>query len=125
MNMTTTDHNRCRLRCALCRRGLLVRYNVYDTGHLTDGAPTLYTTVSGYFYRKGSRHQSEVLEIAGQLADSSLYTCRLLTFDCPCKVGDLVDIGGSVYRIAAIIEVYGICFTLDLEVHPYGISRGY
>ena len=59
-----------RLRCALCRNGLLRSYNVYDVPideYGAQGTPVLYTTVNGFYYAKGSRLGSFALEIAGNL----------------------------------------------------------
>lgn len=116
-----------RLRCALCLRGLLKEYNVYDLPD--DGVPVLYSTVNGYFYRKGSRHSAEVLEVAGNISESSAYTFRMIVFKnaqgkLGCKVGDLIELGveGNIYKIAEIREIYDICNVLDLEMYPYGIS---
>lgn len=118
-----------RLKCRLCRRGLLQKYNVYDLPE--EGAPILYSVVNGYFYRKGSRHSAEVLEIAGNLSEKSAYTCRMIAFanddGTPgCKVGDLIEVGGigkTVYKVAETNEIYDICYVLELEVWPYAISH--
>lgn len=117
-----------RLRCALCRKGLLQKYNVYDVPD--DAPPVLYSTVSGYFYRKGSRHSAGVLEIAGNLGEQSAYTCRMIAFadadgTLGCKTGDLVDIsgtGGEIHRITGINDIHGIYYVLDLEVWECGLS---
>ena len=42
----------CRLRCVLCREGLLQTYNVYDVPvdeFGAQGVPVLYTTVQGFY----------------------------------------------------------------------------
>lgn len=114
-----------RLKCAFCRRGLLKEYNVYDVPE--EGSPVLYSAVSGYFYCKGARHSAEILEIAGNLKEQNAYTCRMIAFanadgTLGCKTGDLADIGGRIYRIGDIREINGICWLLDLEAWPYGIS---
>ena len=111
----------CRLRCVLCREGLLQTYNVYDVPvdeFGAQGVPVLYTTVKGFYYAKGSRLGSFALEIAGTLLKGSGKTRRLLTFDNPvtCKVGDLVSIGDAFYRMTAIESVYGLYHVIELEV---------
>ena len=90
----------CRLRCVLCREGLLQTYNVYDV-------PV-----------DESRLGSFALEIAGNLLKGGGKTRRLLTFDNPltCKVGDLVSIGAAFYRMTAIESVYGLYHVIELEV---------
>lgn len=114
-----------RLKCTICRRGLLKEYNVYDVSE--EGAPVLYSTVSGYFYRKNAWHLGEHLEIAGHINESNSHHCRIIVFtradgSLGCKVGDLVDIGSDgVYQISDSYDLYGICFMLDLEVWPYSI----
>ena len=111
----------CRLRCALCREGLLQTYNVYDVPvdeYGAQGVPVLYTTVKGFYYAKGSRLGSFALEIAGNLLKSGGKTRRLLTFDSPvtCKVGDLVSIGAAFYRMTAIESVYDLYHVIELAV---------
>ena len=111
----------CRLRCVLCREGLLQTYNVYDVPvdeFGAQGVPVLYTTVKGFYYAKGSRLGSFALEIAGNLLKGGGKTRRLLTFDNPltCKVGDLVSIGDAFYRMTAIESVYGLYHVIELEV---------
>lgn len=118
-----------RLQCAICRRGLLKEYNVYDVPE--EGAPVLYSAVSGYFYRKNACHLGEKLEIAGHISEGNSHYCRMLVFAdtdnaLGCKMEDLVDIGGpgsdgSIYRISDIYDLYGICSVLELEVWPYSI----
>lgn len=110
----------CRLRCVLCRNGLLQVYNVYDVPvdeYGAQGVPVLYTTVKGFYYAKGSRLGSFALEIAGNLLKGSGMTRRLMTFDEPvtCKVGDLVLIGGVFYRMTAIESVYDLYHVIELE----------
>ena len=109
-----------RLRCVLCRNGLLQVYNVYDVPvdeYGAHGTPVLYTTVKGFYYAKGSRLGSFALEIAGNLLKGSGKTRKLMTFDDPitCKVGDLVLIGGAFYRMTAIESVYGLYHVIELE----------
>ena len=111
----------CRLRCVLCREGLLQTYNVYDVPvdeYGAQGVPVLYTTVKGFYYAKGSRLGSFALEIAGNLLKGGGKTRRLLTFDSPvtCKVGDLVSIGAAFYKMTAIESVYGLYHVIELEV---------
>lgn len=111
----------CRLRCALCREGLLQTYNVYDVpvdDYGAEGTPVLYTTVTGFYYAKGSRLGSFALEIAGNLLKGGGKTRRLLTFDNPltCKVGDLVSIGDAFYRMTAIESVYDLYHVIELAV---------
>ena len=111
----------CRLRCVLCREGLLQTYNVYDVPvdeYGAQGVPVLYSTVKGFYYAKGSRLGSFALEIAGNLLKGGGKTRRLLTFDSPvtCKVGDLVSIGDAFYRMTAIESVYGLYHVIELEV---------
>ena len=111
----------CRLRCVLCREGLLQTYNVYDVPvdeFGAQGVPVLYTTVKGFYYAKGSRLGSFALEIAGNLLKGGGKTRRLLTFDNPvtCKVGDLVSIGAAFYKMTAIESVYGLYHVIELEV---------
>ena len=111
----------CRLRCVLCREGLLQTYNVYDVPvdeFGAQGVPVLYTTVKGFYYAKGSRLGSFALEIAGNLLKGGGKTRRLLTFDSPvtCKVGDLVSIGAAFYKMTAIESVYGLYHVIELEV---------
>lgn len=118
----------CRLRCVLCREGLLLRYNVYDVPvdeYGAEGTPVLYTTVKGFYYAKGSRLGSFALEIAGNLLKGGGKTRRLMTFDDPvtCKVGDLVLIGGVFYRMTAIESVYDLYHVIDLEVYAGGYSH--
>ena len=110
----------CRLRCVLCREGLLQTYNVYDVPvdeYGAQGVPVLYTTVKGFYYAKGSRLGSFALEIAGNLLKGGGRTRRLMTFDDPitCKVGDLVLIGGVFYRMTAIESVYDLYHVIELE----------
>lgn len=119
--MENTARRINRLRCVLCRNGLLLRYNVYDVP--TDeygavGIPALYTTVRGFYYAKGSRLGSFALEIAGNLLKGGGKTRKLMTFDDPvtCKVGDLVSIGDAFYRMTAIESVYGLYHVIELEV---------
>lgn len=111
----------CRLRCVLCREGLLQTYNVYDVPvdeYGAQGVPVLYTTVKGFYYAKGSRLGSFALEIAGNLLKGGGKTRRLLTFDNPvtCKVGDLVSIGDAFYKMTAIESVYDLYHVIELEV---------
>ena len=111
----------CRLRCVLCREGLLQTYNVYDVPvdeFGAQGVPVLYSTVKGFYYAKGSRLGSFALEIAGNLLKGGGKTRRLLTFDSPvtCKVGDLVSIGAAFYKMTAIESVYGLYHVIELEV---------
>ena len=118
----------CRLRCVLCREGLLQTYNVYDVPvdeYGAQGVPVLYTTVKGFYYAKGSRLGSFALEIAGNLLKGGGKTRRLLTFDNPvtCKVGDLVSIGDAFYRMTAIESVYGLYHVIELEVYEGGVSH--
>ena len=110
----------CRLRCVLCRNGLLQVYNVYDVPvdeYGAEGTPVLYTTVRGFYYAKDSRSRSLALEIAGNLLKGGGRTRRLMTFDDPvtCKVGDLVLIGGAFYRMTAIEAVYDLYHVIELE----------
>ena len=110
----------CRLRCVLCREGLLQTYNVYDVPvdeYGAQGVPVLYTTVKGFYYAKGSRLGSFALEIAGNLLKGGGKTRKLLTFDNPvtCKVGDLVSIGAAFYRMTAIESVYDLYHVIELE----------
>ena len=110
----------CRLRCVLCREGLLQTYNVYDVPvdeFGAQGVPVLYTTVKGFYYAKGSRLGSFALEIAGNLLKGGGKTRRLLTFDNPltCKVGDLVSIGAAFYKMTAIESVYDLYHVIELE----------
>lgn len=119
--MENTARRISRLRCVLCREGLLQTYNVYDVpvdDYGAEGTPVLYTTVNGFYYAKGSRLGSIALEIAGNLLKGSGKTRRLLTFDNPvtCKVGDLVQIGGAFFRMTAIESVYDLYHVIDLEV---------
>ena len=116
-----------RVRCELCRRGLLLDYNVYD---FPDGAvkATLYSAVKGYFWRgkNNRRWGSETLEIAGQITGTSAYDFHLYVFPdrhgkIGCKVTDLINVGGTVYRVAAMNDLYGVFWLLDLEVYPYAI----
>ena len=118
----------CRLRCVLCREGLLQTYNVYDVPvdeYGAQGVPVLYTTVKGFYYAKGSRLGSFALEIAGNLLKGGGKTRRLLTFDNPltCKVGDLVSIGAAFYRMTAIEPVYDLYHVIELEVYEGGVSH--
>ena len=109
----------CRLRCVLCRNGLLQVYNVYDVPvdeYGAQGVPVLYTTVKGFYYAKGFRSRSLALEIAGNLLKGSGMTRRLMTFDEPvtCKVGDLVSIGAAFYKMTAIESVYDLYHVIEL-----------
>ena len=109
----------CRLRCVLCREGLLQTYNVYDVPvdeFGAQGVPVLYSTVKGFYYAKGSRLGSFALEIAGNLLRGGGKTRRLLTFDNPltCKVGDLVSIGAAFYKMTAIESVYDLYHVIEL-----------
>ena len=119
--MENTARRINRLRCVLCREGLLQTYNVYDVPvdeFGAQGVPVLYTTVKGFYYAKGSRLGSFALEIAGTLLKGSGKTRRLLTFDNPltCKVGDLVSIGAAFYKMTAIESVYDLYHVIELEV---------
>lgn len=109
-----------RLRCVLCRNGLLQTYNVYDVpvdDYGAQGTPVLYTTVKGFYYAKGSRLGSFALEIAGNLMKGGGKTRRLMTFDNPvtCKVGDFVSIGDAFYRMTAMEPVYDLYRVIELE----------
>ena len=124
---TNMERHLRRVRCELCRRGLLLDYNVYD---FPDGAvkATLYSAVKGYFWRGKSNRRwgSETLEIAGQITGTSAYDFHLYVFpdrhgNIGCKVTDLIDIGGTVYRVADMNDLYGVFWLLDLEVYPYAI----
>lgn len=125
--MNETFRHLRRLRCELCRGGLLKDYNVYD---FPDGAAkaTLYSTVKGYFWRgKSTRRNGEILEIAGQIGGASAYDYHLYVFpdrhgNPGCKVTDLIDIDGSLYRVTAMTDMHGCCWTADLEVYPYAVS---
>ena len=126
--MENTAKRISRLRCVLCREGLLQSYNVYDVPvdeYGAEGTPVLYTTVKGFYYAKGSRLGSFALEIAGNLLKGGGKTRRLLTFDSPvtCKVGDLVSIGDAFYRMTAIESVYGLYHVIELEVYEDGVSH--
>ena len=119
--MENTARRINRLRCVLCREGLLQTYNVYDVpvdDYGAEGTPVLYTSVKGFYYAKGSRLGSFALEIAGNLLKGSGKTRKLLTFDNPvtCKVGDLVSIGDAFYRMTAIESVYDLYHVIELEV---------
>lgn len=119
--MENTARRISRLRCVLCREGLLQTYNVYDVpvdDYGAEGTPVLYTSVKGFYYAKGSRLGSFALEIAGNLLKGSGKTRKLLTFDNPvtCKVGDLVSIGDAFYRMTAIESVYDLYHVIELEV---------
>lgn len=119
--MENTARRINRLRCVLCREGLLQNYNVYDVPvdeYGAEGTPVLYTFVKGFYYAKGSRLGSFALEIAGNLLKGSGKTRKLLTFDNPvtCKVGDLVSIGDAFYRMTAIESVYDLYYVIELEV---------
>ena len=119
--MENTARRINRLRCVLCREGLLQTYNVYDVpvdDYGAEGTPVLYTTVKGFYYAKGSRLGSFALEIAGNLLKGSGKTRKLLTFDNPvtCKVGDLVSIGDAFYSMTAIESVYDLYHVIELEV---------
>lgn len=119
--MENTARRINRLRCVLCREGLLQTYNVYDVpvdDYGAEGTPVLYTSVKGFYYAKGSRLGSFALEIAGNLLKGGGKTRKLLTFDNPvtCKVGDLVSIGNAFYRMTAIELVYDLYHVIELEV---------
>ena len=119
--MENTARRINRLRCVLCREGLLQTYNVYDVpvdDYGAEGTPVLYTSVKGFYYAKGARLGSFALEIAGNLLKGSGKTRKLLTFDNPvtCKVGDLVSIGDTFYRMTAIESVYDLYNVIELEV---------
>ncbi len=114
--MTMSERGR-RLKCRLCRRGLLQEYEVYT---LSDGGvPVLATVVNGWFYRKGSWHRSEVIEIAGNIGEHTASMIRLMVFDEVCQVGYLVRVENVYYRITGIKSVDGLGNVLDLEVFPY------
>lgn len=126
--MENTTKRIGRLRCVLCREGLLQSYNVYDVPvdeYGAEGTPVLYTSVKGFYYAKGSRIGSFALEIAGNLLKGGGKTRKLLTFDNPvtCKVGDLVSIGDAFYRMTAIESVYDLYHVIELEVYESGISH--
>ena len=115
-----TERRINRLRCVLCRNGLLQTYNVYDVpvdDYGAQGTPVLYTTVTGFYYAKGSRLGSFALEIAGNLLKGGGKTRRLMTFDDPltCKVGDFVSIGDAFYRMTAMESVYDLYHVIELE----------
>ena len=110
------------LKCALCHRGLLKQYKVYDVP--TDefgncGAPEWYSDVTGYFYSKNSRGSADAVEVAGEIGGSSNGVCSMLVFPPVCKTSDLVEIGGLFYRVTNIRDIYSVCGILDLEVYPY------
>ena len=118
--MENTERKINRLRCVLCRNGLLQTYNVYDVpvdDYGAQGTPVLYTTVKGFYYAKGSRLGTFALEIAGNLMKGGGKTRRLMTFDDPltCKVGDFVSIGDAFYRMTAMEPVYDLYHVIELE----------
>lgn len=118
--MENTERRINRLRCVLCRNGLLQTYNVYDVpvdDYGAQGTPVLYTTVKGFYYAKGSRLGSFALEIAGNLMKGGGKTRRLMTFDDPltCKVGDFVSIGDAFYRMTVMESVYDLYHVIELE----------
>lgn len=115
-----------RLRCTLCKKGLLQKYNVYDVPidkYGASGEPVLYSTLTGYFYRKSNRTQSEVLDIPGNISECQKYTYKIIAFELTFKVTDLVDISGTFYKIIEIDMLYGICYSLTLEVWANGLSH--
>ena len=119
--MENTARRINRLRCVLCREGLLQTYNVYDVPVDDYGAeetPVLYTTVKGFYYAKGSRLGSFALEIAGNLIKGGGKTRRLLTFDNP-----VTSIGDAFYKMTAIESVYGLYHVIELEVYEGGVSH--
>lgn len=110
------------LRCALCRRGLLGTYNVYDVPRDEFGAwgePVLYTSVTGYVFVKNARSAADTIEIAGELAGGADRVCRMIAFSPACKVSDLVEVDSAFYRIVGMRPLYAAVWALDLEVWPY------
>lgn len=111
-----TEHLSERLRCALCRRGLLSDYTVYA---LSGGVPQVVGTVKGCFYRKGERHVAEVIAVAGNIPGRSGSYCRLIVFDWSGGTGRLVKVGEEYYRVTQARDVASVCMVLELEVFPY------
>lgn len=119
MNVSKKAHG---LRCALCRRGLLATYNVYDVPKDEFGAcgePVPYADVKGYLFTKGSRSGADTMEIAGKIAGNTDGDRRMIAFEPVCRVDNLVEADGVFYRITAIRRVHSICLVMDLEVYPY------
>ena len=109
------------LRCALCRRGLLGTYNVYDLPRDEFGAwgePVLYESVTGYLFIKNGRSAADTVEIAGELTGGASRVCRVIAFSPACKVFDLVEADGVLYRIVEMRALYGDVWALELEVWP-------
>lgn len=116
------NHKTGRLRCALCRRGLLATYNVYDVPRDEFGAwgePVLYSSVTGYLFVKNTRSAADTLEIAGELTGCADGVCKLIAFSPECKISDLVEVDGVFYRIVRRRALDSICAVLELEVYPY------
>lgn len=121
-----SSYRAARLRCALCRRGLLAAYDVYSLTTGNGGAvnvPVWRTSVKGYFYAKGSRHSAEVTEIAGEIAGGTVSNYRLVVFENEGGVNDLVDVDGVVYRVTGVRSVHALCRVMELEVYPCEFSR--
>lgn len=113
------------LRCNLCRNGLLTDYDVYrreEDENGVPGPPALADVTSGYLYSKSVRHLAEVLEIAGDIAERSRQGLRLLAFDGNAGTGDLLDVGGVLYRVSHVADVLSLCRILDLEADGYAIA---
>lgn len=116
-----------RLRCNLCRRGLMNRFDLYrmDTGAFgAVGTPVLYDCVDGYFYDKNTRYSAEVLEIAGNLTGQIMHSCRMLVFENKGQADDLFHIDDTWYRVSVIRVILGALRILELEVYHYADSGG-
>lgn len=110
------------LRCALCRRGLLGTYHVYEVPRDEFGAweePVPYASVTGYVFTKNARSAADTVEIAGELAGGAEDVCRMIAFSPDGKVSDLVEVDGVFYRIVSMRVLYAAVWALDLEVWPY------
>lgn len=108
----------CRLRCVLCRYGLLKTYSVYLVPvdeYGAKGTPELIAYTAGYFYSKHTRHYSGVLELAGEIQERKGHDFRLLVFDDNASVGNLILIDGAFFRVDFARVIDGSCRLLDLE----------
>lgn len=117
----TISRSVCRLRCILCKRGLLRKYNVYNVivdkyGTASELVP--YSCITGYFYKKSNRYRTEIIDIPGEISADTRCQYYLIAFSCNCKSNDLVDINGQFYKITVIDNTCGY-YVLSLEAN-YG-----
>ena len=115
-----------RLRCVLCRNGLLRGYEVYsrEAGAFgVPGVPVLYAFTFGYFFMKNKRRFADILEMAGNIPARSSHDHMLLAFDENAAKDDLILADGEFFRVSFIREIGSGCRILELEVEPVEASH--